>query len=231
MHRIDLPDWAVERGHRMNRFDRIDPAGTALIVIDMQNGFMLPGQPFGNPHACDIVDNVNRLVRAMRAAGGRVLWTRQTITDDPAYAHPAWHYDPADPYVKAAMDALRSGAFGHEVYEGMAVEPADIVIDKYRYSAFIQNASDIDTRLKALGIKQLVIAGTLTNVCCESSARDAYMLGYKVLFATDATATRTDAEHNAALLNVCLNFADVRTTEELVAIMSAGATAGPGNAI
>jgi len=53
----------------------------------------------------------------------------------------------------------------------------------------------------------LIITGTLTNVCCESSARDAYMLGYKVLFASDATAAVSDAEHNAALTNLRLNFA------------------------
>ena len=220
MHRVDLPAWAVERGRRMNRFDRIDPARTALVAIDLQNAFTVAGQVFGNAHACDILPNVNRLAEAMRAAGGQIVWTRQTITDTPPYAHPTWQYDPSDPFVKRAMDALTSGANGHRLHDALDVHDTDIVLDKYRYSAFIQHASDIDARLRALAVDTLIVAGTLTNVCCESSARDAYMLGYRVLFAADATAAVTDVEHNASLLNLCLNFADVRTTDALLGLIT-----------
>jgi nicotinamidase-related amidase len=223
MHRIDLPDWAVERGRRMNRFDRIDPARTALLAIDLQKAFTLPDEVFGNQHACDILPQVNRLVRALRAAGGHVIWTRQTVTDIKPYAHPEWHYDAADPFVRRAMDSLTDGDPRHGLHDALEVQPGDIVMNKYRYSAFIRDSSDIEARLAALGVDTLIVTGTVTNVCCESTARDAYMLGYRVLFASDATAAQTDAEHNAALLNLRLNFADIKSTDELVALIEASA--------
>jgi ureidoacrylate peracid hydrolase len=96
-------------------------------------------------------------------------------------------------------------------------------MNKYRYSAFIRDSSDIETRLAALGVDTLIVTGTVTNVCCESTARDAYMLGYRVLFASDATAAKTDAEHNAALLNLRLNFADVKSTDALIALVEESA--------
>jgi len=220
MHRIDLPQWAVERGRRMNRFDRIDPAHTALLAVDLQNAFTRDGDVFGNAHARDILPNVNRLAGALRAAGGQVVWTRQTIADTPSLAYPHWQFDENDPFVKRAMDALSEGAEGHRLNAGADVGKGDVVMNKYRYSAFVQGASDIDAKLRARGIDTLIVAGTLTNVCCESTARDAYMLGYRVLFASDATAAATDEEHNASLLNLCLNFADVRATEELLALIA-----------
>jgi nicotinamidase-related amidase len=222
MHRIDLPDWAVERGRRMNRFDRIDPRRTALLAVDLQNAFTRPGEVFANSHACDILPNVNRLAKALRNAGGYIVWTRQTFTFEPPRAQPRWQFDATDPFVRKAMDALSDGADGQRLHDALNIHADDVVLNKYRYSAFIQGASDIDTALIRRNVDTLIVAGTLTNVCCESSARDAYMLGYRVLFAADATAAVTDAEHNAALLNLCLNFADVRTTEHLIGLIEGG---------
>ena len=219
MHRIELPDWAVERGRRMNNFDRIDTRRTALLAVDLQNAFTRQGEVFANNHACDILPNVNHLAKALRNAGGHIVWTRQTITAEPLRAHPGWQFDTTDPFVRKAMDALADGADGHRLHDVLDIHLDDVVLNKYRYSAFIQGASDIDTALIRRNVDTLIVAGTLTNVCCESSARDAYMLGYRVLFAADATAAVTDAEHNAALLNLCLNFADVRTTEELIGLI------------
>jgi ureidoacrylate peracid hydrolase len=80
-----------------------------------------------------------------------------------------------------AVASLSAGAFGHALNETMNVCAADEIIDKHRYSAFLPNSSDPDTWLRAQGVDTLIIAGTLTNCCCDSSARDANMLGYKIL--------------------------------------------------
>jgi nicotinamidase-related amidase len=226
MHRIDIPAWAIERGRRLNHFRSIACGRSALLVVDMQNAFLLPQQVFGNPHAREIVPNVNRLAALMRRAGGSVVWTRQTISGTPPHAYPDWQFDDGDPAVRAATAALTEGAHGHRLYEGLDIRPDDTVVNKHRYSAFIAHSCDLDARLRARGIDTLIIVGTLTNCCCESSARDANMLGYKVLFASDATAAVTDEEHNAALLNLCLMFADVRSTDELAALIVAASAAG-----
>jgi nicotinamidase-related amidase len=103
----------------------------------------------------------------------------------------------------------------------MEVGGGDIVIDKYRYGAFSCPAGALGRTLQALSAQMMVITGVLTNLCCESTAREANMAGYKVIFVSDATATVTDAEHNAALLNLRLNFADVRSTREVLAMIAA----------
>ena len=219
MHRIDLPDWAVERGRHLNDFRTIDPGRTALVVIDMQNVFMEPGEVFGNPNALDIVDTVNAAIRTMRGAGARIIWTRQTVSHEPPLAMPPWQYDLSIPSVRQAVETMVAGTRSHAIHAAMDVRDGDIVVDKYRYGAFMCPAEGLKRALAGLDIDMLVIAGTLTNVCCESTARDGNMLGYKIVFLSDATAARTDAEHNAALLNVRLSFGEVRRTAELETLL------------
>jgi ureidoacrylate peracid hydrolase len=226
MHVIRLPRWAIERGAALNAFTDLDAGRTALVNIDMQNVFLAEGQVYGNRHARDIVANVNALSRAMRAIGAPVIWTRQTHTFDGPCAPPDWQYDAGRADVAQAIAALQTGAEGQALYPGMDIGAADIVVDKYRYGAFSCPARNLPRALEALGTRMIIIAGTLTNVCCESTAREANMAGYKVIVVSDATAAVTDAEHNAALLNVRLNFADVRRTRAMLSAIG-GTAANP----
>jgi nicotinamidase-related amidase len=216
MHQIDLPAWAVERGRVLNAFERFEKGHTALINVDMQNIFVGEGQVYGNPHARDIIAAVNALSAAMREVGAPVIWTQQTHTFEGPWAPPLWQYDLTQPRVHSAVEALQRGAAGHEIYPAMDVAAGDIVIDKYRYGALSCPAGALARTLRSLETEMVVITGTLTNVCCETTAREANMAGYKVIVVADATAAVTDAEHNAALMNLRLNFADVRRTSEVI---------------
>ena len=215
-HRIRLPRWARERGAALNEFPAVEPGRTALVNVDMQGAFLAEDQPYGNAHARDVVGNVNALSRAMRAAGAPVIWTRQTYTSEPPLAPPEWQYDPQQPGVAAGMAALAAGAPGHGLYREMDVAKSDRVLDKYRYGAFSCPAGALPEALERLGVGMLIVTGTLTNCCVESTAREANMAGYKVIVAADATSAVTGAEHNAALLNLRISFADVRRTAELL---------------
>ncbi|MDQ1153646.1 isochorismatase family protein [Brevundimonas sp. SORGH_AS_0993] len=221
MHAVDLPAWAVLRGALTNNIARLAPARTALIVIDMQSAFLAPGEVFANPHAMDIIEPVNRLASAFRAAGSVVAWTRQTVDDTLGRADPHWQAMANDPFVSMAKAALTSGSASHALHPAMGPGPDDLLIDKYRYSAFLPQSSDLGPQLKARDIDTLVIVGTLTNCCCESSARDAFMSGFKVLVVSDAMAAMTDAEHNASLLNLRLMFADVADTATVLNMIGA----------
>jgi nicotinamidase-related amidase len=227
MHKINLPSWAIERGRTLNHFTRIDTTRCALLVIDMQNAFLAEGEIFANPHARGIVPHVNALGDGVRAAGGTVVWTRQTISDQPAFAYADWQFDERIPAVQAAKEALTEGAFGHGLFDRMEVHGADIVLNKYRYSPFILPSSTLHGILGERGVDTLIVTGTLTNCCCDSAARDANMLGYKVLFVADATAAVTDEEHNAALLNLVLMFADVRSTADVLGLVACSTPAVP----
>ena len=115
---------------------------------------------------------------------------------------------------------------GFKLFPTLEVLTEDLRIKKIMYSAFIQGSSDIDDQLKARDINLALIAGTLTNVCCESSARDAMMLGYNVIMLSDASATLTDEEHAAALNTFSMFFGDVMTTGEIIERVSGSSHAG-----
>jgi nicotinamidase-related amidase len=114
------------------------------------------------------------------------------------------------------------GGDGYEFWHLNDMRPEDAQITKKRYSAFIQGSSDIERHLRERGIDTLLIAGTATNVCCESTARDAMMLNFKVVMVADCLATHTDEEHNATLSNFYGQFGDVQTTDEVFESLAKG---------
>jgi ureidoacrylate peracid hydrolase len=221
MHKIAIAESIVaqvkaQRG-RLNRYDHLIGPKTALVVVDLQNVFMLPGMPVEVPAAREIVPNVNKLATATRDAGGKVVWVKMCLEGQTE----AWSvFFDGDPR-RGTLAELTPGAHGFELYEGLDVRPEDAVVVKRRYSAFIQGSSDIDRRLREAGIDTVIIAGTLTNVCCESSARDAMMLNYRVVFVSDANAALSDAEHNASLGTILRVFGDIATSDEAIALLSA----------
>jgi ureidoacrylate peracid hydrolase len=205
----------------------LNPASTALIVVDLQNAFLAPGETLANPHARDIVPNVNAIARTVRACGGHVVFLRHTVSDDPRFKLNEWQARMV-PRTADGDFQLRAGTFGHQLYPALEVLTCDLEVNKHRFSAFLPNSSDLDALLRERGLDTVIITGTITNVCCESTARDANMLGYKVVFASDATAAFTDAEHNATLLSMATVFAEVRDTRGVVELLVGDAPAPPG---
>ncbi len=221
MHKIAIADSVVaqvkaQRG-RVRRYDHLVGGQTALVVIDLQNAFMLPGMPVEVPTAREIVPNVNKLAAATRAAGGKVVWVKMCLEGQSE----AWRvFFDADPR-QATLSELTPGSKGFELYADLDVRPEDATLVKKRFSAFIQGSSDIDRHLRDAGINTVIIAGTLTNICCESSARDAMMLNYRLVFVADANAALSDAEHNATLTSMLRVFGDIPTTDEVVTLLAA----------
>lgn len=220
MHRISIPEDVITQVKsqrcRVNRYDRLSGPNTALVVIDLQNVFMLPGMPIEVPEAREIIPNVNRLADAMRKAGGKVVWVQMTLEGQADEWKVFFDSDPRP----ASLAELQPGSHGFQLHADLDVRPEDTLLTKKRFSAFIQGSSEIDSVLRAAGIDTVIITGTVTNVCCESSARDAMMLNYRVVFVADATAALSDSEHNATLINMVRVFADVRTTGEVIGMLS-----------
>lgn len=230
MHRIDIPAeitarTSARRGGQ-SFIAGLDPARTAHIVIDMQQGFLRPGAVLEVPPARDIVGNVNRISTALRQAGGHVAFTRFAWRpDDPQEWHLFYRR-----FLNAETADSQRQSFSPEgedlpLWPQMDRTPHDIVLDKTRYSAFTPGSSGLGDWLQAQQIRTLIISGTLSNCCCESTARDAMQLGYEVIFVSDANATLSDFEHNAALANMMTLFADVTDTGTLVARLTGEAQA------
>ncbi|HVO14033.1 MAG TPA: isochorismatase family cysteine hydrolase [Alphaproteobacteria bacterium] len=198
----------------------LDPRRTALVVIDMQNYFMAPGEQCEVPMARKIVPNVNRLARAVRERGGHVVWVQTAATPESRQSWSVLH----DTMMSTARRDERwlsvdPKGKGFPLWPELEALPEDGRIVKYRFSAFIQGASDIEPYLRERGLDMLLIAGTATNVCCESSARDAMMLNFKVAMVSDALATYSEEAHAASLLTFYGIFGDVLTIDEAIAGM------------
>jgi len=221
MHKLSMPQWAIdrvmERRGRLHSYADLDPRTTALIVVDLQNGFMLEDVAVAYvPGAVEIVPNVNRLAAAVRRTGGKVFWIKNTIDDANMESWSHW-FEAATPETRRKRILnMAPGTRGHELHHGLEVEPEDAIVPKYRFSAFIQGASDLPQQLRALGCDTVLITGTVTNVCCESTARDAMMLDYRVVMLSDANATWTDEEHAATLNSFMLFFGDVMTADDAI---------------
>lgn len=225
MHKIEFPEQVMKRVHtrrdKLHIYDKLNSPRTALVVIDLQNVFMRPDMALEVPFAREIVPNVNRLAAAVRQSGGTVAWVQMTFNGI-ANSWPTYVERLSPQLRKEAIDQLQRGSEGHALYPDLDVQPNDLMAEKTRYSAFIQGASDLDRKLRQCGIDTVVVVGTLTNVCCESTARDAMMLNYKTILVSDANATLTDEEHNAALANVLVTFGDVLSTDEAIEGLAAG---------
>jgi ureidoacrylate peracid hydrolase len=225
MHTLSIPphvaEMVQERVGRAHPFDTIVPRKTALLVVDMQNYFMHPDYQ-AVPMAREIVPNVNRLAGIVRAAGGHVVWLK-TATDDTRDSWSTYHeHLMSRDYAEWRYRSMDTGHEGHALWPGLEAKPEDAHIVKTRFSAFIQGSSAIDAHLRRRGVDTLLIAGTTTNVCCESTARDAMMLNYKVVMVHDALAAYSDAEHNATLATFYMIFGDVQGIDEVAASMARG---------
>jgi ureidoacrylate peracid hydrolase len=230
MHEISISPAVLERlareGRSLGRLDPVDPRRTAHVVVDLQNGFMVEGAPVEVPTAREIVPNVNRISATMRAAGGTNVFLRMKLGSPATETWRSfWERDP-DPDHRARMLASFSeGSPYFALWDGLEVGEGDVVVDKVRFGAFVPGASSLHEQLTARQVDTLVITGTLTNVCCESTARDAMQMDYRVIFVSDATATVSDQVHNATLENMLAYFADVAPTDRVVEAIAAAAPA------
>jgi ureidoacrylate peracid hydrolase len=228
MHKITIPqsviDDVVRSRGREHVFETLDPAKTALVVIDMQNGFMMKGVAHALcEQAIEIVPNVNRLAAAMRSTGGLVVWVQNAATPE---SMESWSVrDEMDGPERTArrVAAMAPGTKGYELWDGLDVKLNDLKIEKTRFSAFIQGSSNLEAVLRARDIDTVIITGTVTNICCESTARDAMMRNFKTIMVTDANAAEKDALHNASLIAFYLKFGDIMPTDMVIAALTANA--------
>jgi ureidoacrylate peracid hydrolase len=218
MHKVSIPqsiiDRVVARHGREHVHDDLVPARTALVVVDMQNAFMLPGVAHSPClMAQEIVPNINRLAEAVRATGGTVVWIKTTYTDETLESWSVLYGMIGPKGTEKRARALTAGSKGHELWPELDVRPQDLTVEKNRYSAFIQGSSELAAILRERGLDTLLITGTVTNVCCESTARDAMMLNFKTVMVSDGNAAVTDRDHNASLCGFYLTFGDVMSTD------------------
>jgi ureidoacrylate peracid hydrolase len=231
MHKISIPEHIIARGRRIRGgrefvFESLDMSRVAHVIVDLQVGFCAEGAAVEVPITREIFGEVNSISSAVRAAGGVNVFLRYTYDGGEKLPWNVWFKNYMSPgELEKTKGAFSRGADQWQLSPELEVKPGDLIIDKTRFSALIPGTCDMDAQLKARGIETLIITGTLTNCCCESTARDALQMGYNVIFVSDANATLSDEEHNATLMSMAAIFADVVDTPRLLGLIAAaGAT-------
>ena len=196
--------------------EQVRPGNCAVLVIDPQKDFCADDGVMGRVFGLDLalvqaaVPRLNRLVEAARAAGVPVVWVREVFS--PARMrdnHRLIHGD------ETSLQLIREGTDGVDWFEGVTGPgPGEPVITKWNYDAFEQPR--LRSWLQARDIRTVVLGGFTTNVCVETTARHAYLLGYYVVTASDCTGAPDPAEHEAALRNLGRYFGVVTTSDEIV---------------
>lgn len=211
-----VTDAVRKRLGRLITYPVLHAKSTALVVIDMQNHFVCATVPGSVPQARGIVPAINRMANALRAAGGKVIWV-QTTAEGALQAWPNHHAN----FLSASSTTQRLASLAEDspayrLYPALDVHSIDHFARKIKYSAMIDDSSELPSLLGALNIDSLLIAGTVTNTCCETTARDASMRNYKVVMLSDANAARERSLHEAALNNFQLYFGDVASTHDVM---------------
>ena len=228
MHKISIPqsviDQIVRSRGREHVFEEFDPAKTALLVVDMQNGFMMEGVGHSVcPTARAIVPNINRLAETVRRTGGAVVWIQNAATDETLVS---WsirvEMDGPERTVKR-LESMTPGSKGYQLWPELNPKSDDLFVQKTRFSAFIQGSSDLEAVLRGRGVDTVIVTGTVTNICCESTARDAMMRNFRTIMITDANAAMSDEMHNASLIAFYVRFGDIMSTGHLIGLLNQNA--------
>jgi len=204
-------EW-LKRIRRYNLHEmRLNAAKSALLVIDMQRFFLDEESPTFTCGGAAILPAVKRLVNAFRIAGRPVIFTRHV-------------HHPGDMDI-GIMDwwwegRCLEGSRESEVHPDLTPMPGEKVVLKHRYSAFYN--TDLETVLRCLKVEDLVVTGVMTNLCCESTARDAFYRDYRVFFPADGTGAINEEMHLASLLNLAFGFAYITTCDAIASQLTAG---------
>lgn len=221
MHNVSIRqhivDRVVARRGDIHWFTELEPQKSALVIVDMQNTFCMPGAPGEVPTARDIVPAINDLAARLRDLGVPVIWVVHTNTLNGGYSdwEVFFNHVVRNPDIRQRMVESLSPET-QKVWDDLIVEDGDITIIKNRYSALAHGSSTLERVLRNRGIDTVLVGGTKTNVCCDSTARDAMMLDFKSVMVSDCCAASSDDEHLASLETFIQQFGDVMTADEVM---------------
>jgi nicotinamidase-related amidase len=225
---VRMHDWRIEpreyarqeeRRGRRHAFQHLTPDRTALVVIDMVPFFVSQ-----SAYCRGIVPNIMRLAAGLRSAGGLVCWVIPGAEEPhPALAKEFFGAEIAELYRTSGGN----GSPASRLWPAFTPHAGDPIVEKSAYSAFFPGSCALPALLQQRRIDTVLVTGTLTNVCCESSARDAHAAGFRVVMVADANAARRDQDHNAALHNIYRSFGDVRPTDEILELLGGDSAKAP----
>ena len=207
---------------------KVRPQHAALVVIDMQNDFCASDGLVAKggrdvSAAQEMAGRLPGLIAAARAAGVLVVFVRNVYSSDRNfYLSDVWLEQAARKQGGGytSIPVCAAGSWEGDFYGAVRPEPGDPVVTKHRYSAFYN--TDLDTILRSHGVRTIVATGVSTNVCVETTVREAFVRDYYVVLVADATAAYTQEEHDKSLKDIDRFFGEVTTIADLKSIWAKG---------
>jgi len=182
----------VSNYHNRHSEQKFIPYRASLVVLDMQVYFLDPESHAYIPSARSILPGIQSLITAFSSIGQPIIFTRHVNTEINSGMMSKWWKDMIVPRSACSQIVDNLDTSNH------------LTIEKHQYDAFFE--TNLDTILRDSGVEQVVITGVMTHLCCETTARSAFMRGYEVFFPVDGTATYTETHHHASLLNLAHGF-------------------------
>jgi len=189
----------------------LERAKSALLIIDMQKFFLDPESPTFTCGGKAIIPNLQKLIAEFRAKDRPVIYS--------CHVHHPSGMDAG--IMKWWWEGMCiEGSEESGIIDELAPESSEKTINKRRYSAFYN--TDLETILRCLEVKDLVIGGIMTNMCCESTARDAFYRDFRVFFTADGTGSINEEMHCSSLLNLAFGFANIVKCDDIVGQLQGG---------
>lgn len=207
-------EWAREI-KKYSRGRKLSPKDSALLVMDMQEFFLNPESHAYIPAGRKIIQNIVNLVSEFRRQRLPIIFTRHAIKDEEPGMMKIWW-----------KDILKEGDPLSNIIQELAPAKNDVVIRKTQYDAFYK--THLEKILHNAGVRQIVLCGVMTDLCCESTARSAFVRGFEVFFLADGTATINEQLHISALRTLAHGFAEVVTCRDIVRLLQYAGGEGAG---
>jgi ureidoacrylate peracid hydrolase len=209
--------------------EKVRPQHAALVVIDMQNDFCAPGGLVAKggrdvSAAQEMAERLPGLIAAARAAAVLVVFVRNVYSSEQNfYLSDVWLEQAARKQGGGytSIPVCAAGSWEGDFYGAVRPEPGDPVVTKHRYSGFYN--TDLDTILRSHGVRTLIATGVSTNVCVETTVREAFVRDYYVVLVADGTAAYSREEHDKTLKDVDRFFGEITTIAELKSLWATAA--------
>lgn len=203
-------DKVLARRGTLHAYNTFDLTRTALVVIDLMLGTIQEDE-----RCLAFIPLINSLASNLRGAGGTVAWV--TVESDVVQANyiAVFGQEIAEEFHQRAQDDDPRS----KLHEDLIVDPIDVLATKKGFSAFFPGRANLHEQLEKKQVETVFICGAVTNICCESSARDAVELGYKVILVSDLNAGHKHGLHEATLTTFYRTFGDVRSYSEIMKML------------
>ena len=178
---------------------------TALLIIDMQHDFIDKDAPLYVPNIERNLTKLNKFIHLCREKGFLIVYTRHIFSPQ---------LNPIEASLFPGMKFLQEESKGSTIHDSIAPQSTDTVIKKRRYDAFI--GTELESLLRTKGVENIIITGTMSNICCESTARTAMMKDFNMLFCSDLTFTHDEKLQKTTLQNISSHFGKVIVSEDIV---------------